>query len=117
MPSGPARRPRAAQLSPSPQTRRRADARWPGAPNAVMYAFPFDEGHGVSEEIVRLLDRLHRNYVGMGEARRRSCLAQESVTQQTAARVLGGQDLERDRTIEPDVACEVHGPHPAASEL
>src|SRR5205085_336023 len=54
---------------------------------------------------------------GMRKVRGGAGLAQEPVAQPTLRGELRQEDLERDGAIELDLAREIHGPHPAASEL
>ena len=53
----------------------------------------------------------------MVEVGRRLCLTAEAFDEGLIAGVLGEEHLDRHRTVEQEIACEVHVGHAAAGEL
>jgi hypothetical protein len=60
---------------------------------------------------------MDRDDVGVGEGRSGAHLAQEALVQRGVGSELHREDLERHRTVELQVAREIHRTHPAASQL
>ena len=94
-------------------------ARWQRAhaSHALGQRFAFHEAHCIGEECIAFLHRVHRYAIGVGKARRRARLTEKALTECHLRCKLGGQYLERDEPVEAQVAREIHGSHPAPTEL
>ena len=85
--------------------------------HALRQRLAVDVRHDVEDETARLVDRVDRNDVRMGESRRGARLAHEPVAQLRVRGELGRQQLDRDGAIETHLAREIHHAHSAATEL
>ena len=89
----------------------------PGALHPIGKALSLDISHGEGEQIVALLDGMHRNDVRVRERRRHSRLAQEPFAQRLVGREGGREHLECNEPVESEFARKIDGAHAAAAEL
>ena len=85
--------------------------------HALRERLAVHERHHIEDEALAILDRVDRDDVRVRELGREPRLAQEPITQPRLRRPLGRQQLDRDRTIEMDLARQVDDPHAPAAEF
>ena len=73
--------------------------------------------HDDVDEVLRFAERVHGDDVGMAEPCRHPCLTTEPLAMLVRRRELVTQHLDRDQSMEGDVAREKDDPHAAAAEL
>ncbi len=86
------------------------------AVEAFAQAFPFDKGHDIEQQPVRLSAVEQREEVRMLEIRCDLDLRKEALDAQHGPQ-LGAQHLECDAALVPNVARKIHGRHAAAADL
>ncbi len=76
-----------------------------------------DERHDEPGERTLLLDLVDRDDVGMGEPRRGPCFPEKAVPKRRDPGELGGEQLDRHRAVQGEVAGQEHDAHAAAAQL
>ncbi len=88
-----------------------------GPVDALGQRFAVDEAHDETEDLVAVLDSVHRYDVRMGKGGGRAGLAEKPLAKLRPDRVLRGQCLDGDLPVELGVVRQEDGAHPAPAQF